>query len=168
MLIVSSLDGACRAFAEHHPARVISLLAGDEQTPCFEGLGADRHLKLCVDNESSGEAISATGRRRAEAIVRFLSSWDGEGDILIHCNRGVSRSTAAAFVVMCMRAPDADERTLASLLRKAAPYADPCPMLIAHADEILGRDGRMIEAIEDLPPPRTAIAAPVVTLPLAA
>lgn len=168
MLIVSSLDGACRAFAEHHPARVISLLAGDEELPCFDGLGADRHLKLCVDDESSGEAISVTARRRAEAIIRFLAAWDGKGDILIHCNRGVSRSTAAAFVVMCMRAPDVDERVLAGLLRKAAPYADPCPMLVSYADEILGRDGRMIEAIEDLPPPRTAITAPVVTLPLAA
>lgn len=168
MLIVSSLGGACRAFADHRPARVISLLAGEDELPCFDGIGDDRHLKLCLDDESSGEAISVTARRRAEAIVRFLGNWDGKGDILIHCDRGVSRSTAAAFVVMCMRAPDADERVLAGLLRRSAPFADPCPMLVAYADELLNRDGRMIEAIEDLPPPHTTIAAPVVTLPLAA
>lgn len=168
MLIVSSLEDACRAFAEYKPARVISLLAGDEELPCFDGLGGERHLKLCVDDESSGESISAAARRRAEAIVQFLSGWNGEGDILIHCNRGVSRSTAAAFVVMCLRAPEADERVLAGRLREAAPFADPCPLLVAYADELLGRDGRMIEAIEDLPAPRTAITAPTVTLPLAA
>jgi predicted protein tyrosine phosphatase len=168
MLIISSLEGACRAFADYEPARVISLLSGEEALPCFDGFDPDRHLQLYVERESSGDSINAAARRRAVEVVRFVRSWDGEGDILIHCNRGVSRSTAAAFVVMCMRAPEVDEGVLAAALRKAAPFADPCPLLVSYADEILGRDGRMIEAIEDLPPPLTAITAPVTTLPLVA
>ena len=168
MLIVSSLDCACRAFAAHKPARVISLLSGDETVPCFEGLPAERHLRLHVDRESCCESIDVAARRRAQEIVRFMNDWDGEGDILIHCSRGISRSTAAAFMVMCMLHPEADEAELAAELRKAAPYADPCPLLISYADEILGRDGRMIDAIDDLPPPCPAISAPIVTLPLSA
>lgn len=166
MLIVSSLDCACQAYAAYHPARVISLLAGDEALPCFDGLPAERHLKLCVEKESCCESISIAARRRAEEIVRFLDSWNGEGGLLIHCNRGISRSTAAAFVVMCMCAPGADEAEIAAALRKAAPFADPCPLLVSYADEILERHGRMVDAIDDLPPPAPAICAPLVTLPL--
>lgn len=166
MLIVSSLSDACRAYAEYAPARVISLLSDDDAVPCFDALPAERHLQLYVDRESCGESINAAARQRANDIVRFVRMWDGRGDILIHCNRGVFRSTAAAFVVMCLREPNSAEASLASRLRAAAPFADPCPLLIAYADELLDRDGRMIEAIEDLPPPVPAIRAPTVTLPL--
>jgi predicted protein tyrosine phosphatase len=108
----------------------------------------------------------APGGRRVEDVVGFVRKWDGRGDILVHCSRGVSRSTAAAFVVMCLREPNTAEAALASRLRAAAPFADPCPLLIAYADALMGRGGRMIDAIEDLPPPIPTIRAPTVALPL--
>jgi predicted protein tyrosine phosphatase len=168
MLIISSLAGAKKAFSVHKPQFVVSLLTEEEAAPVFAGLAEDRHLKLCVPSESCAEDISKAARRRAEQLVAFMKTWDGESDILVHCNRGVARSTAAAFVIMCMAAPDADEQSLAARLHAAAPYADPCPLLIAYADELLGRDGRLIDAIEDLPPPSPSIEAPTLTLPLAA
>ena len=168
MLIVTSLADACRAYATHKPARVISLLSEEEELPCFGALPDDRHLKLYATRESCARTISEAARSRAEAVIRFVSDWDGSGDLLVHCMRGVSRSTAAAFIILCIREPQTAEDELARRLRKAAPYADPCPMLVAYADEILGRGGRMIDAIEDLPPPCTMLSAPVVTFPLAA
>ncbi len=168
MLIVSSLEAAHKAFATYSPARVISLLSGDESVPRFEGVAPERHLSLYVERETCGKTISAAARERAAEIVEFIRQWKGDGDILIHCNRGVARSTAAAFIIMCMRAPKEKETALAERLRKAAPYADPCPLLVSYADELLGREGRMIEAIEDLPPPSPAISAPLLTLPVAA
>lgn len=168
MLIVSSLSQACRAYTAHHPARVISLLSEEEEVPCFAALPDERHLKLYAPRESCAKSISDAAHLRAEAIVRFIRDWDGRGDILVHCNRGVSRSTAAAFIILCIREPQTDEADLAQTLRRAAPYADPCPLLVSYADEALGRDGRMTEAIEDLPPPCPTICAPIVTLPLSA
>jgi predicted protein tyrosine phosphatase len=168
MLIVSSLEGACKAYAAFHPARVISLLSEDESVPCFEGIASDKHLQLYVQRESCGATIGAAARERAKEIVNFIQAWDGTGDVLMHCNRGVSRSTACAYIIMCMRSPNESEAKVATRLRKAAPYADPCPMLVSYADDILGRNGRMIEAIEALPPPSPAISAPLLTLPVAA
>ncbi|MEX0645631.1 MAG: hypothetical protein WD076_09985 [Parvularculaceae bacterium] len=167
-MIVSSLEAAHKAYAAYAPTRVISLLSGDEAVPQFEGVAPERHLRLYVERESCGQTISAAARERAGEIVEFIRQWKGEGDILIHCNRGVSRSTAAAYIIMCMRAPKEKESALAESLRKAAPYADPCPLLVSYADELLGRDGRMIEAIEDLPAPSPAISAPLLTLQVAA
>ena len=167
MLIVSSLDGAQDAFAAHTPARVISLLSQDETAPHFDGLTPANHLHLYVERDACAETINKAAKGRAEEILSFLDQWDGAGDILIHCNRGVSRSMAAAYIIQCAKDPGADEEALATALRKAAPHADPCPLIVAHADEILDRDGRMLDAIQDITPPCADIAAPVVTLPLA-
>ncbi|MBI1366077.1 MAG: hypothetical protein GC153_09010 [Alphaproteobacteria bacterium] len=168
MLIVSSLEGVRTAFATHRPKCVISLLSEDDAVPSFKTLDPAKHLKLYVERESCAATISAAAKERAREIVAFVRDWDRREDVLIHCNRGVSRSTAAAFIIMCMSAPDISEATLAAALRRAAPFADPCPMLVSYADDILDRKGRMIDAIEALPPPAPAISAPIVTLPLTA
>lgn len=164
MLIITSLDAAKDAYAARKPARVISLLSEEEQPPVFDGLPADRHLMLYVESESCSASLSKAAKDRARQIIDFIRAADGDGDILIHCKRGVARSTAAAFVIMCMREPDADEAVLLRRLRKAAPHADPCPLIVDYADEILGRNGRMSDAIADLCPPVTVIAAPLVVI----
>jgi predicted protein tyrosine phosphatase len=161
MLIVSSLADAPRAFARHRPARVISLVSDEDSPPRFAGVDPVRCLTLYVERETCGESIDAAARARAGEIIRFLKTWDGSGGVLVHCSRGVSRSTAAAYIILCMRLPEESEAALAQRLRRTAPYADPCPLLVSYADDLLGRGGRMIEAIEDLPPPAPVIAAPV-------
>ncbi len=168
MLIVSSLAGAPDAFRKHRPSCVISLLSEEEEAPKFDGLDPKSHLLLYVDRESCAETISKAARARARDIVDFIARWDGAGDILIHCNRGVARSPAAAFIILCMREPDTPEADLMMRLRRAAPHADPCPLLVTYADEILGRDGRMADAVDDLCPPSPAISAPVAMVILAA
>ena len=168
MLIVSSLAGAAEAYRERRPARVLSLLSEEEEAPAFPGLEEDKRLLLYVDRESCAETISKAARARAREIIDFVRAWDGKGDILIHCNRGISRSTAAAFIVMCMMEPATGEQALMKRLRAVAPHADPCPMLITYADEILGRDGRMADAVDDLSPPCGAdMAAPLALIALA-
>ncbi len=168
MLIVSSLAGAAQAFREQAPSRVISLLSEEEAAPPFPGLEASRHLLLYVDRESCSQTISRAARDRARALIDFVRYWDGDGNLLIHCNRGVSRSTAAAFIVMCMKEPGVSECALMKRLRAAAPHADPCPLFVNYADELLARDGRMTDALDDLCPPCPAISAPLAMVKIAA
>lgn len=168
MLIISSLAGAADAFARHRPSRVISLLCEEEKVPEFPGLDPKKRLLLYVDQESCAATITRAATDRAREIVDFARGWDGRGDVMIHCNRGVARSTAAAFIIMCIREPQTPEAELMTRLRKVAPHADPCPMLVSYADEILDRNGRMIDALDDLCPPSTAISAPVAFVTLAA
>lgn len=168
MLIISSLAGAAEAYRERRPDRVISLLSEEEAPPSFPGLDPANRLLLYVDRESCAATISRAASARAREIIDFARAWDGKGDILIHCNRGVSRSTAAAFIIMCIREPQTPEHELMKRLRSVAPHADPCPLLINYADEILGRDGRMTDAVDDLCPPCPAISAPLALVKLAA
>jgi predicted protein tyrosine phosphatase len=49
---------------------------------------------------------------------------------------------------MCLFRPRADEEELAWGLREASPSATPNRLIVSHADRLLGREGRMLSAIE--------------------
>lgn len=167
-MIVASLDRAREAFERHRPAMAISILDVDDPDPVFPGLASDRHLKFRIDNDADTNVIRTSARRRAEMLIDAVNAWDGRGDILVHCHQGVARSMAMAFIILCMKSQDRPEEEIAAELRAAAPHADPCLHLICQADDLLGRNGRMVEAIEDLCPACATNAAPIVALPLAA
>ncbi|TIO01331.1 MAG: protein tyrosine phosphatase, partial [Mesorhizobium sp.] len=67
---------------------------------------------------------------------------------VVHCYAGISRSTASAYIIAAALAPKRDEAELAKTLRFLSPSATPNPRLIAVADMLLGREGRMIAAVE--------------------
>ena len=83
-----------------------------------------------------------------DSLLDFANTWDRKDPILIHCWAGVSRSTAAAYIVQCALNPDADEHMLASRLRAKAPTASPNRRLVELADRRLQRGQRMIDAVE--------------------
>jgi predicted protein tyrosine phosphatase len=49
---------------------------------------------------------------------------------------------------MCALKSDEDEAEIAWTLRRMAPTASPNRLIVKHADQILGRRGRMIAAVE--------------------
>jgi predicted protein tyrosine phosphatase len=83
-------------------------------------------------------------------IINFVREWERQTPMLIHCYAGVSRSTAAAYIAMLVLKPELDEMQLALELRRLSPTATPNPHIIALADGILGRGGRMIAAIKSI------------------
>ena len=67
--------------------------------------------------------------------------------LYIACFAGVSRSPAAAYAIACMHAGPGREDRLAQTLRRVCPSATPNALMVALADDLLGRGGRMIAAI---------------------
>ena len=97
-------------------------------------IAPDRHLYIGVADiveAQPGQVLPA------ETHVRELIAF-----------AGVSRSTAAAFISACALAPRRDEGEIALALRAASPTATPNPRLVALADAVLGRAGRMTKVIE--------------------
>ena len=165
MLIISSLASAHAAFDRYGPARVISLMTNESDMPSFPELEADNHLKLVVAPKNCDLSAKDGAMGRAKEILEFLNAWDREGNILVHCELGVSRSTATGFVSLCLLNPDASEEELLTELRGAAPHADPCPAIVSCADDLLDRDGRMLDALLDLPPPSPSPSDSIICLP---
>ncbi|HAX79384.1 MAG TPA: hypothetical protein DCY88_27050 [Cyanobacteria bacterium UBA11372] len=88
------------------------------------------------------------GRKDVEKIISFGTSAgvSGEGDLLIHCGAGISRSTAAALGIFA-----ASLKPQAALLRVILiqPEALPNRMMVRFADEILGCNGKLIEVTDN-------------------
>jgi predicted protein tyrosine phosphatase len=87
------------------------------------------------------------GEAHVESLLAFVGGWDRSRPMVVHCYAGISRSTAGAFIALCAARPDRDEAEIAQRLRAASPTATPNARLVALADTLLGRGGRMTSAI---------------------
>ncbi|MEN3930257.1 tyrosine protein phosphatase [Microvirga sp. W0021] len=85
-----------------------------------------------------------------QSILDFTRSWDQTSPLIIHCFAGVSRSPAAAFIATCDLMPAYSESQLAQELRQQSPCATPNIHLVQLADDILNRNGRMVDAIRSI------------------
>lgn len=148
---VSSLAAAPQMAQKLKPSRVVSLLSPYDTFPIFQGMGEDRHLQVGIHdiNDDIGDWI-APGASDAERLIRFVEGWDKSDPILIHCWAGISRSTASAFITACVHNPKVDEGEIAWAIRDASETASPNRRLTAHADGLLGRNGRMSKAVEEI------------------
>jgi predicted protein tyrosine phosphatase len=108
----------------------------------------DRHLFLSLsDIIEPVEGHILPDAEHVETLLDFVYAWDRATPLLIHCFAGVSRSTAAAFIGACALNAARNESEIARAIRAASPTATPNARLVALADDILGRNGRMNEAI---------------------
>jgi predicted protein tyrosine phosphatase len=147
-IFICGLDEMPHCVAQLRPARLVSLLPLQEQPPTPFQLASSDHLRLLIDDVDEPGA-NAPARTHIEMLVSFLRSSPLGSSILIHCLAGVSRSPAAALIAMALDAPGR-EREVARLLRAAAPFVDPNPLMIAVADEVLERRGRLVAALASM------------------
>ena len=156
--------------ARLRPGHLVSLVAPHEQPATPAGIAGARHLRLAVDDISEPVAhYTLPDEDHVRLLIGFLRTWQDDcrrsGPILIHCVAGISRSTAAALIALALAA-DGREDVAAQRLRRAAPHASPNRRIVALADRLLGRGGRLIEAREAMGPAESLLAGPLVTLPL--
>ena len=151
MIIIGPLSKVQPLIDEHGVRHVVTLLAPDTRHDAPTGIAADRHLKLYFhDIVQAMDGHVTPSAADAERLIAFLDSWDRKDPMLIHCWAGISRSTAAAYTALCMFRPAADEEALAQELRAASPSATPNRLIVSLADEVLGRQGRMVRAIDGI------------------
>jgi predicted protein tyrosine phosphatase len=148
-IIVSPLSQIHDVIRARRPSHMITLLDPELLIDTPEGLRPDRHLRLAVyDISEPFEHMTPPHERHVHQILEFGRDWDERAPLLVHCWAGISRSTATAFMLACERNPHASEHDIAFRLRRAAPHALPNKRLVQLADEVLGREGRMIAAVE--------------------
>jgi predicted protein tyrosine phosphatase len=149
-IVVCPLSKVEQMVAAHVPERVVSLLDPGFEFPQLSSAFRDRHLRLHlhdVHERAPGQVVPSS--RHIDQLLIFLGQWQHSSPLLIHCRAGIGRSTAAAFIAACVHKPKVDERTIAFDLRRASPLARPNQILIELADVAMGRNGRMLSAIEE-------------------
>lgn len=81
--------------------------------------------------------------QQCEELVAFLASCRGK--TLIHCAAGVSRSTAAGFILLCMTM-DSEHDALKALSLVCENEPHPNRRVVWMSDRIMGRKRRIINA----------------------
>lgn len=149
MIHVCSLNMLEAVVSTHQCSHVVTLINDETPVATPSQVRRDNHLKLSMNDIATERAgYIAPNAAHVETLIKFVHDWDREAPLVIHCWAGISRSTAAAFVTLCSLNPDADEHYIAQQLRTASQTATPNPRIIAFADQLLKRDGRMIAAID--------------------
>ncbi|MBH0238526.1 tyrosine phosphatase family protein [Methylobrevis albus] len=149
MIHVCSLARLEETVTRTRAQHVVSLVNAGTPMRIPAGLARDGHLFLAMnDIVEVTPGMTPPGEAHVAAYLEYLESWARTGPLVVHCYAGISRSTAAAYIAVAALEPDRDEAELATTLRSLAPSATPNRRLVAIADEILGRGGRMTRAIE--------------------
>lgn len=148
-IIVCGLAEVPGVIASRRPSHMVTLLDPASMIETPAGVAADRHLRIGVnDIAEATEGLVLPTEQVVNDLLAFGATWDETAPMIVHCWAGISRSTASAFILACERNPDMDERSIALAMRKAARHAYPNRRIVALADDLMGRRGRMVDAVE--------------------
>lgn len=133
---------------------VLSILDPEEPDPdAFVGYPAHERVTLRFhDIIEPIDGMVAPQPEHVAAVLRLGRELgpDGLATLLIHCHAGVSRSTAAAAMLLAQAHPDVDEASLFRHIEQARPQAWPNSRMMRFADEQLGRGGRLTAGLRTL------------------
>jgi predicted protein tyrosine phosphatase len=130
-------------------SHVVTLLKDTHLVLRPHSIAADRHLILGMDDIAEPlDGYVCPAEEHVTDLLAFIRGWDRAQPLVVHCYAGISRSTAGAFISACALNPGRDEAAIARLIRGASPTATPNRRLVSLADRMLGRNGRMVAAID--------------------
>jgi predicted protein tyrosine phosphatase len=134
-------------------SHVLTVMAKVEQVLRPDSVLPANHLKVAMDDITAPmDGFVAPSEAHIAQVLDFVRGWDRGAPLVIHCYAGVSRSTASAFAAACALNPHRDEMAIARQIRNASPIASPNRLIVSLADKALGRDGRMLRALDDIGP----------------
>ena len=149
MIYVCSLSKIEETVALSGARRMVTLLNAGTPVTRPANLRRADHLVLSMNDIVVEQPdMTPPGENHVRKLLDFAHDWDRKAPLVVHCFAGISRSTAAAYIVAAALAPQRDEAEIASTLRRLSPSATPNLRLISIADRLLDRDGRMVSAIE--------------------
>ena len=134
-------------------SHVLTIMANVGQVQRPETIRPENHLRVSVDDITEELAgFVAPSHDHVTQVLEFVRGWDRGAPLVIHCYAGISRSTASAFAAACALNPHRNELDIARAIRSASPIASPNRLIVSLADKALGREGRMVQALDAIGP----------------
>ncbi len=153
MIHVCSLAALPETVTASGASHVLTIMANVDQVTRPRSILAEHHLRVQVDDITEPlDGFVAPSERHVDQVLDFVRGWDRRAPLVIHCYAGISRSTASAFAAVCALNPQRDELSIARKIRAASPIAAPNRLIVALADKALGRNGRMLRALDEMGP----------------
>jgi predicted protein tyrosine phosphatase len=143
---IPELDAHCAAGVTH----VLSILDPEwPEPPAFAAFAPHRRLGLRFHDiiEPTPDRLLPS-RGDVERLLEFGRELDAmaASHLLVHCHAGVSRSTAAAALILAQAYPDQPAHLTLEAVARLRPRAWPNLRILEFGDALLGRNGEIIAA----------------------
>jgi predicted protein tyrosine phosphatase len=153
MIHVCSLAALPETVRVTGASHVLTVMANVDQVQRPASVLEANHLKVSMDDITQEmDGFLAPSQEHIERVLNFVRNWDRSAPLVVHCYAGISRSTASAFAAACMLNPHRNEIEIAKQIRARSPIASPNRLIVTLADKALGRDGRMLRALDEMGP----------------
>jgi predicted protein tyrosine phosphatase len=153
MLHVCSLAALPETVKATGASHILTIMANVDQVLRPAAVLERNHLRVQVDDITEQmDGFVAPSEVHVEKVLNFVRGWDRSAPMVVHCYAGISRSTASAFAAACALNPHRDEIAIARQIRAASPIASPNRLIVSLADKALGREGRMLRALDEMGP----------------
>ena len=150
-IVVGPLSKIADIATEHGPSHMLTLINEGTVVERPQCVIHTNYLRLSLNDISEHEeGRILPGQHHVENLIDFGKAWPREKPLFIHCWAGVSRSTAAALITLLNVNPLLTAREAAQRLRLASPTATPNRRIIALADRLMGQDGELIAAVDEI------------------
>src|SRR6476646_4426505 len=117
----------------------------DEPPIGFENV--PRRLRLIfADHIEGSDCPTEEDIRHIIGLAESLRT--STGKVLIHCEAGVSRSTATALIMYAHWFGVGRELDALARVIQQRPVARPNPLMVSIADKLMGREGRLVEVVQ--------------------
>jgi predicted protein tyrosine phosphatase len=150
-IFVCPLSAVPHVVATCEASHLVTCLPGEDRVETPVSIKPVNHIRVLIhDIAEPIEGYIHPDAKHVVQLIDFASAWDRRGPMVIHCWAGISRSTAAAFVMLCALNPRVPEALIARSLREASPTAFPNRLMVRLGDAALNRAGRMQAAVESI------------------
>lgn len=151
-IFISNVDKVPAMIHRHGITHVLTLLRGREINELALPRSFDRANWLHIDMDDVIHADSdfAPSLEQVDQLIKWGLALPEDSRLLVHCYAGVSRSTAAALSIKVAREGLGNIADSIKWLVDHRPIACPNPLITKHADAILGANGDLYLAAENV------------------
>jgi len=146
IIYVTSFQQAESVFKRFSPKTIISLISPNSTQPEFN-ITLDQKWSIfrCLDIEVSEEG--APDKELIENLINLGQRHNISEDMLIHCHRGMHRSTAAALIILASINRARNSSELAKFFTDNLPYALPNQLMLELYDRQKQTNGSLWESL---------------------
>lgn len=149
-VIVASRDEACEILGSPSTCKDVGFLVsiGDPESAPPVGFRNVREALRLVFYDTQDD-IGPT-EEDVQRIINFAHVIAKRpAKVLSHCQAGISRSSAAAYIIYAVALGPGRETEALERIYRQRPIAAPNGLMVMMADRLLGRDGAMLRALEE-------------------
>ena len=148
MITLSDAQWATSAIISMEAEYLVSLMSAKDMGETPPDIDPANHLKLEMDDiEAPVPGYICPCEDHVYRLLELGFQLDGSSEVVVHCLKGMSRSTAAIMILLAQQNPGREAEIAATVLREA-PKAHPNCLLMQIGDTALGCDGALVSSIQ--------------------